>query len=156
MDEQHTLKSNQFCILSDLLSWFFIYFIVDFICLNHYYVMYSFMFMHCLVFIYVCFIIIILFSFTLFLILLMYYILIYLYIYIHICPIIFYIIFMCIWSFVWLQQECLLCFWILFAATQLALQLHQKCTQVACSNREARKRPAESNSTPAMDPGHVV
>jgi len=35
--------------------------------------------------------------------------------------------------------------------TQLAIQLHQKLIQLVSSNREARKRPAESNSTPAMD-----
>jgi len=33
-----------------------------------------------------------------------------------------------------------------FAATQLALRLHQKRTQVVCSNREARKRPARGHS----------
>ena len=38
---------------------------------------------------------------------------------------------------------------------QLALQLHQERTQVVCNNRKAWKRPAESNSTPAMDPGHI-
>jgi len=38
-----------------------------------------------------------------------------------------------------------------YAATQLAIQLHQERIQVVRSNREARKRPAESNSTPAMD-----
>jgi len=38
-----------------------------------------------------------------------------------------------------------------FAATQLALQLRQERSQVACSNKEARKRLTESNGTPAMD-----
>jgi len=38
-----------------------------------------------------------------------------------------------------------------YAATQLALQLHQERTQVVCSNREARKRPASLEGTPAMD-----
>ena len=42
-----------------------------------------------------------------------------------------------------------------YATTQLALQLHQKLTQVVCRNREARKRPAESNGTPAMDFEHM-
>jgi len=37
-----------------------------------------------------------------------------------------------------------------FAATQLALQVQQERTQVVCSNRQARKRPAESNGTPAI------
>jgi len=38
-----------------------------------------------------------------------------------------------------------------------ALKLHQERTQVVCSNREARKRPAESNGTvtPALDLGHM-
>jgi len=46
-------------------------------------------------------------------------------------------------------------FWFLvcYAATQLAIQLQQKCIQVVYSNREARKRPAVSNGTPAMDLG---
>ena len=38
-----------------------------------------------------------------------------------------------------------------YAATQLAIQLHQERIQVVRSNREARKRPTESNGTPAMD-----
>jgi len=42
-----------------------------------------------------------------------------------------------------------------YATTQLALQLHQKLTQVVCRNREAQKRPAELNGTPAMDFGHM-
>jgi len=42
-----------------------------------------------------------------------------------------------------------------FAATQLALQLHQKGTQVVCSNKEAWKRLSESNGTPAIDLGRM-
>jgi len=38
-----------------------------------------------------------------------------------------------------------------YAATQLAIQAQQGRTQVVCSNREARKRPAESNGIPVMD-----
>jgi len=34
-----------------------------------------------------------------------------------------------------------------YAATQLALQLHQERTQVVCSNREARKRPSPRHSS---------
>jgi len=34
-----------------------------------------------------------------------------------------------------------------YAATELALQLHQECTHVVCSNREARKRPARRHRT---------
>jgi len=41
------------------------------------------------------------------------------------------------------------------AATQLATQLRQKCIQVVCSNKEARKRLTESNGTPRMDLGHM-
>ena len=37
-------------------------------------------------------------------------------------------------------------FFYCFAATQLARQLHQERTQVVCSNREARKRPARRQS----------
>jgi len=33
--------------------------------------------------------------------------------------------------------------------------MHQERTQVVCSNKEAWKRLTESNSTPAMDLGHV-
>jgi len=42
-----------------------------------------------------------------------------------------------------------------YAATQLAIQLQQERIhwQVVHSNRQARKRPTESNSTPAMDLG---
>ena len=40
-------------------------------------------------------------------------------------------------------------------AWQLATQLQQRCIQVVCSNKEARKRLTESNGTPAMDPGHI-
>jgi len=46
-------------------------------------------------------------------------------------------------------------FWVCYAATQLALQLHQEHIQVLRSNRVARKRPAESNGAPAMDLGHM-
>jgi len=48
-------------------------------------------------------------------------------------------------------------FWFLvcYAATQLATQLQQRCIQVVCSNKEARKRLTESNGTPAMDLGHM-
>jgi len=38
-----------------------------------------------------------------------------------------------------------------YATTQLAIQLQQERIQVVHSNRQARKRPTESNSTPAMD-----
>ena len=46
-------------------------------------------------------------------------------------------------------------FWFLvcYAATQLAIQIQQECIQVVRSNREARKRPTESNGSPAMDLG---
>jgi len=49
---------------------------------------------------------------------------------------------------------------LLYAATQLALQVQQERTQLVCSNsffrnREARKRPAEANGTLAMDHGHI-
>ena len=37
-------------------------------------------------------------------------------------------------------------FWLLFAATQLALHLHQERTQEVCSNKEARKRLAQRHS----------
>ena len=48
-------------------------------------------------------------------------------------------------------------FWFLvcYATTQLATQLQQRCIQVVCSNKEARKRLTESNGTPAMDLGHM-
>ena len=48
-------------------------------------------------------------------------------------------------------------FWFLvcYAATQLATQLYQRCTQVVCSNKEARKRLTESNGTPVMHLGHI-
>jgi len=42
-----------------------------------------------------------------------------------------------------------------YTATRVATQLPQRRIQVVRSNRVARKRPAESNSTPAMDPGHI-
>ena len=43
-------------------------------------------------------------------------------------------------------------FWSLacYAATQLAIHLHQERIQVVHSHREARKCPAESNGTPAF------
>jgi len=49
-------------------------------------------------------------------------------------------------------------FWILvcYADTQLVDQLQQTRIQVVRSNRVARKRPAESNGTPAMDSGHMI
>jgi len=45
------------------------------------------------------------------------------------------------------------CFWVLvcYAATQLATQLQQRRIQMVRSNKVARKRLTESNSTPAMD-----
>jgi len=48
-------------------------------------------------------------------------------------------------------------FWFLVcnAATQLATQLQQRCIQVVCSNKEARKRLTESNGISAMDLGHM-
>jgi len=49
-------------------------------------------------------------------------------------------------------------FWFLVwyaAATRLATQLQQRCTQVVCSNKEAQRRLTESNGTPAMDFGHM-
>jgi len=51
--------------------------------------------------------------------------------------------------------EYLFGFWFLvcYVVTQVTIQLQQECIQVVCSNREARKRPAESNGTPAMDLG---
>ena len=33
--------------------------------------------------------------------------------------------------------------------------IHTHIHKVVCSNREAQKRPAESNGTPAMDLGHM-
>ena len=44
-------------------------------------------------------------------------------------------------------------FLVCYAATQLTIQLQQECIRVVCSTREAWKRPAESNGTPAMDIG---
>ena len=49
----------------------------------------------------------------------------------------------------------IICFCFCHAATQRALQLQQERIQVVFSNEEARKRPDESNGTPAMDLGHV-
>ena len=46
-------------------------------------------------------------------------------------------------------------FLVCYATTQRATQLRQRCIQVVCSNKEARKRLTESNGTPAMDPGHM-
>jgi len=48
-------------------------------------------------------------------------------------------------------------FWFLvcYPATQLATQLRQRRIQMVRSNRVTQKRPAESNGTPAMDPGHL-
>ena len=48
-------------------------------------------------------------------------------------------------------------FWVLvcYAATQLATQLQQRRIQVVRSNKVALKRLTESNSTPAMDLGHM-
>jgi len=44
-------------------------------------------------------------------------------------------------------------FWVCDATTQLATQLQQRRIQVVRSNKVARKRLTESNSTPAMDFG---
>jgi len=44
-------------------------------------------------------------------------------------------------------------FLVCYADTQLATQLQQRCIEVVRSNKEARKRLTESNSTPAMDLG---
>ena len=38
-----------------------------------------------------------------------------------------------------------------YTTTQLAIQLHQEHIQVVRSNREAQKRPTESNYTPTID-----
>jgi len=56
-------------------------------------------------------------------------------------------------SFVNKTTQSSLGFWFLvcYAATQL--ELRQRCIQVVCSNKEARKRLTESNGTPAMDFG---
>jgi len=48
----------------------------------------------------------------------------------------------------WRQVYCIVC---CFVATQLARPLQQERTQVVCSNREARKRPARTWGTPVMD-----
>ena len=54
----------------------------------------------------------------------------------------------------WKQYEAVLVLVLVcHAATQLAIQLHQERIQVVRSNRVARKRPAESNGTPAMELG---
>jgi len=39
--------------------------------------------------------------------------------------------------------------------TQVTFQLQQKCIQVMRSNKIVRRIPTESNSTPAMDLGHM-
>jgi len=44
-------------------------------------------------------------------------------------------------------------FFCCYAATQLARQVQQECTQVVCSNKKALQRLTESNSTHAMDLG---
>jgi len=46
-------------------------------------------------------------------------------------------------------------FFCCYATTQLAAQVQQERTQVVDSNKEARKRLAESNGTPAMDIGQM-
>ena len=46
-------------------------------------------------------------------------------------------------------------FSVCYAATQLAIQVQQERIQFLRSNRVVRKRPAESNGTPAMDTGHI-
>jgi len=55
------------------------------------------------------------------------------------------------------QERSFFGFWFLvcYATTQLATQLHQRHIQVVRSNRVARKRPAEVNGAPAMDPRHM-
>jgi len=40
-----------------------------------------------------------------------------------------------------------------YAATQLALQAQQECSQVLCSNKEARKRLTKLNGIPAERAG---
>jgi len=52
-------------------------------------------------------------------------------------------------------MHCNFFFFFVKAATQLARQVQQERTQVACSNKVGRNRLAESNGTPAMDPGHM-
>ena len=44
-------------------------------------------------------------------------------------------------------------FFCCYAATQLALQVQHKRSQVVCRNKEAQKRLTDSNGTPAMDIG---
>jgi len=55
------------------------------------------------------------------------------------------------------SPPCVLFFWVLvcYAATQLATQLPQRRIQVVRSNKVARKRLTESNSTPAIDLVHM-
>jgi len=54
-------------------------------------------------------------------------------------------------------RDLFVCFFVreteLFSATQLAMKLRQERIQVVRSNKVARKLPAESNGTPAMDLG---
>jgi len=45
-------------------------------------------------------------------------------------------------------------FFLLKATTQLARKVHQERTQVVCSKKVGWNRLAESNGTPATDPGH--
>ena len=52
-------------------------------------------------------------------------------------------------------MHCNFFFFFVKAATQLARQVQQERTQVACSNKVGRNRLAESNGTDAMDPGHL-
>ena len=61
----------------------------------------------------------------------------------------------CAQAAIWVGDLAHRVFWFLvcYAATQLATQLRQRCIQVVRSNKEARKRLTESNSTPAMDFG---
>ena len=41
------------------------------------------------------------------------------------------------------------------ATTNIALESHQEQSQVVYSNKKAQKRLTKSNSTPAMDLGHM-
>jgi len=56
-------------------------------------------------------------------------------------------LFFCSWDWTFF------CFLGFYAATQLAMKLRQERIQVVRSNKVARKLPAESNGTPAMDLG---
>ena len=61
------------------------------------------------------------------------------------------------------SRSCLQNYWRIFGfrflgcytATQLATQIRQRCIQLVCSNKEARKRLTESNGTPAMNLLHM-